>query len=115
MSFVAILAALGMAWWSFTAISLANTSAGLLLAIFAVAPCVLDVVLGCWGIGAANKPALSCGTYYVAATWLAVVVNVAAVVVYVLIGSMAVPSIINLVMVAVYLYFSRKVRIAALG
>ena len=108
MSFVAVIAALGMAWWSSMAIAFANTSPGLLLAICSVVPCVLDLFLGVWGIGAANRP------MYVGVTLLALVLNAVAVVVYVLLNGFVWPAIVNLVIVAVYYYFSRAVRFEAL-
>ena len=111
MSFVAVIAALGMAWWSSMAIAFANTSPGLLLAICSVVPCVLDLFLGVWGIGAANRPARAYATMYVGVTLLALVV---AVVVYVLLNGFVWPAIVNLVIVAVYYYFSRAVRFEAL-
>ena len=114
MSFVTVVAALGMAWWTFVSFMFANNSIGLLLAISALVPCLLDVPLGMWGIGAANKPARACETYYVAITWLAVVLNAVSVVVFVLIGGYALPSIVNCVIVVAYLYFSRGVRLEAL-
>lgn len=114
MSFVAVIAALGMACWSSMAIAFANTSPGLLLAICSVVPCVLDLFLGVWGIGAANRPARAYATMYVGVTLLALVLNAVAVVVYVLLNGFVWPAIVNLVIVAVYYYFSRAVRFEAL-
>lgn len=114
MSFVAVAAALGMAWWTATAIAFADTSTGLLLAICSVVPCVLDLFLGVWGIGAANRPARAYAPRYVGITLLALVLNVVAAVVYILLNGFVVPSIANLAIVAVYYYFSRAVRIEAL-
>lgn len=114
MSFIAIIAAFGMGVWTYFSIMFANTPQGLLLAISAVIPCVLDVLLGCYGIGAANKPALSCGTIYIAMYYLAAVLNVVAAGIYILIGGMPVPSIINCIVVLVYCYFAQKVRQEAL-
>ena len=107
MSFVAVIAALGMAWWSSMAIAF-------LLAICSVVPCVLDLFLGVWGIGAANRPARAYATMYVGVTLLALVLNAVAVVVYVLLNGFVWPAIVNLVIVAVYYYFSRAVRFEAL-
>lgn len=114
MSFITILAAFGMGVWTFFALAFADTPQGLLLAISALVPCVLDVLLGCYGVGAANKPALSCGTIYVAMNFLAAVLNIVAVVIYVLIGGMPAPSILNCAIVLAYWYFARNVRKEAL-
>lgn len=114
MSFVAVIATLGMAWWSSVAIAFANSSPGLLLALCSVVPCVLDLFLGVWGIGAANRPARAYATPYVGLTLLALVLNAVAVVVYVFLNGFVWPAIANLVIVAVYYYFSRAVRIEAL-
>lgn len=114
MSFIAVLAAFGMAWWTFMSLSFANTSPGLLLAICALVPCLLDAVIGVWGVPAANKPVRTLPVYYAALVWLALVLNIVAVVVYVLIGGMPWPSIVNLVVVALYLYFWRGVHAEAL-
>ena len=46
--------------------------------------------------------------------WLAVVLNVVAVVIYVFIGGFVVPSIVNAVIMIAYLYYSRAVRFEAL-
>lgn len=114
MSFIIIVAAIGMAAWTGMSFMFANTSTGLLLAICALVPTLLDAFLGVLGIGVANKPARGLGAYYVGMTWLSLVLNVVAVVVFVLIGGMPAPSIVNLVVAAVYLYYSRRVRFEAL-
>ena len=67
-----------------------------------------------WGIGAANRPARAYATTYVGVTLLALVLNAVAVVVYVLLNGFVWPAIVNLVIVAVYYYFSRAVRFEAL-
>ena len=51
---------------------------------------------------------------YVGVTLLALVLNAVAVVVYVLLNGFVWPAIVNLVIVAVYYYFSRAVRFEAL-
>ena len=114
MSFVAVVAAIAMAGWTGTSLMFANTSPGLLLAICSLVTAVLDAMLGVWGIGVANRPARGLGVYYIGVTWLAVVLNVVAVIVYVFIGGLVVPAAINLAIVAVYFYYSRHVRIEAL-
>lgn len=114
MSFAAVIAAFAMAAYSVMAISFANTSTGLLLATCVVVPCFLDAALGVWGIGAANKPVRSCGTLYVGLVFLAVVLNLVAVVVTVLIGGFPWPSIVNCIIVCAYSYFARGVRQEAL-
>ena len=84
------------------------------VAICSVVPCVLDLFLGVWGIGAANRPARAYATMYVGVTLLALVLNAVAVMVYVLLNGFVWPAIVNLVIVAVYYYFSRAVRFEAL-
>lgn len=114
MSFVCVIAAIAMAAWTGLSLSFANTSPGLLLAICSLVPALCDAALGVWGIGVANKPARGMTVYYIGITWLAVVLNVVAVVVYVFIGGMVAPSIVNLVITGVYFYYSRHVRFEAL-
>ncbi len=114
MSFVTVVAALAMAAWTGMSFMFANTSTGLLLALCVLVPAVLDAVLGVFGVGVANKPARGTGIYYIGLSWLALVLNVVAVIVYVLIGGMTWPSIANLVVIVVYFHFSRRVRFEAM-
>lgn len=124
MSFIAILAGVGMAVWTSVSLAFANTAPGLLLAICMGAQAFLDVALGVFGIGAANKPVRSEGLYYIATVWLALILNVAAVIVIAFIGgggemdstayaivSLDIPSVINLVVVFFYARFARLVRV----
>ena len=85
-SFITLLAAFGMAADSVMTLAFANTGPGLLLSICVIVQCLLDAVLGVWGIAAANKPTRSVETPFVGLNWLALVLNVVAVVVTVLIG-----------------------------
>ncbi len=123
MSFLSILAGVGMAVWTSFSLAFANTSLGLLLAICMGVQAFLDVALGVFGIGAANKPVRAEGLYYIAMVWLALILNVVAVIVIALIGgggqtedmvyafvSLDIPSIINLVVVFFYCRFARLVR-----
>lgn len=123
MSFLAILAGVGMAVWTSISLAFADTSVGLLLAICMAVQAFFDVVLGVLGIGAANKPVRSEGLYYIAAVWLSLILNVAAVIVIAFIGgggdagqtayavaSLDIPSVINLVVVFFYGRFARLVR-----
>lgn len=114
MSFVAVIATLAMAWWTSATIAGADTSEGLLLSLFAVVPCVLDLFLGVWGIGAANRPARSFGIPYRALVLLAVALNIVAVVIYVLMDGMVWPAVANTVVVLVYAGRARAVRLEAL-
>lgn len=114
MSFIAVLAAIGMAAWTGMALMFANTSTGLLLAICSLATALLDLVLGAAGIGVANRPALGLEVYYIGVSWLAVVLNAVSVVVYVLVPGFVWPAVVNLAIVAVYFHFSRRVRFEAL-
>ena len=114
MSFIAVIAAIVMAAWTGMSLMFANTSPGLLLAICSLVAALFDLLLGGMGIGVANKPVRGLGVYYVGFTWLAVVLNVVAVVIYVFIGGFVVPSIVNAVIMIAYLYYSRAVRFEAL-
>lgn len=114
LSFITVIAAFGMAAYTVTSLAFANTSPGLLLAICAVVQCFLDAALGVWGVGAANKPVRSCSTPYVLLVLLAVVLNVVAVVVTVLIGGFPWAPIVNAVVVLVYGNYARNVRREAL-
>lgn len=114
MSFITLIAAFGMAAYAAMSIAFANTSPGLLLAICVIVQCFLDAALGVWGIGAANKPARSVETPFVGLNWLALVLNVVAVVVTVLIGGFPWAPIVNAVIVAVYFFYARNVRQEAL-
>lgn len=114
MSFIALIAAFGMAAFAVMSLAFANTSPGLLLAICVIVQCFLDAALGVWGVAAANRPARSCETPFVGLSWLALVLNIAAVVVTVLIGGFPWPPIVNCVIVFVYFYYARNVRQEAL-
>lgn len=114
MSFIAVLAAIGMAAWTGMALMFANTSTGLLLVICSLATALLDLVLGAAGIGVANRPARGLEVYYIGVSWLAVVLNAVSVVVYVLVPGFVWPAAVNLAIVAVYFRFSRRVRFEAL-
>ena len=109
MSFITLIAAFGMAAYAAMSIAFANTSPGLLLAICVIVQCFLDA-----GIGAANKPARSVETPFVGLNWLALVLNVVAVVVTVLIGGFPWAPIVNAVIVAAYFFYARNVRQEAL-
>lgn len=114
MSFVAIVAALDMAAYSAMALSFANTPQGLLLATCTIVQCFLDAALGVWGIGAANKPTRACASPFVGLIWLALVLNLAIVVVTVLLGGFPWAPVLNAVLVVAYFYFARNVRAEAL-
>ncbi|MBM6755796.1 hypothetical protein H6A18_04585 [Collinsella tanakaei] len=110
MSFVELFMAVAMAAWTGMSFMFANTSPGLLLSICSLVCALLDLYLGVWGIGVANRPSRGLGIYYVGITWLAVVLSAVSVVVYVFIGGLAIPAIANLAVAAVYLYCARRVR-----
>lgn len=114
LSLIAVVAAIAMAGWTGMSFMFANTSPGLLLAICSLVTAFLDLALGVWGIGVANRPARGMEVYYIGATWLAVVLNVVSVVTYVFIDGFIWPAAVNLVLVALYLFYSRKVRFEAL-
>ena len=113
-SFITLLAAFGMAADSVMTLSFANTGPGLLLAICVIVQCLLDAVLGVWGIAAANKPTRSVETPFVGLNWLALVLNVVAVVVTVLIGGFPWAPILNAIVVFFYFFYARNVREEAL-
>ena len=123
MSFLAVLAGIGMAVWTSFSLAFANTSVGLLLAMCMGVQAVFDFLIGIFGIGAANKPVRAEGLYYIATVWLTFILNLVAVIVIALIGgsgedtdvvyafiSLDIPSLINLVIVFFYVRFARLVR-----
>ena len=126
MSLIAVPAGIGMAVWTSFSLFFANTPQGLLLTICMGVPAIFDLALGVYGIAAANRPARTEALYYVWMTWLALLLNIVAVVVIAFIGtsgsddvvyafiSLGIPSVLNLVIVALYCKYARAVRIESL-